>query len=190
MRSYLTALFILAWNLTTVTVTAAPPSAVERLWMALKDGGHIALMRHALAPGTGDPAAFQLDECRTQRNLSAAGRAQARQIGQAFQTRGIAVSQVLSSRWCRCLETAKLLNLGPVTPFPVLDSFFRQRDQGSRQTAALRHFVSKKYGGPSKVLVSHQVNITALTDLFPGSGDIVVIRPTGDSFEVLGLIPQ
>lgn len=187
-RGLFAILFVLGWGLVAPAVKASPATDNEALWMALKDGGHIALMRHALAPGTGDPAHFELDECATQRNLSAAGRAQARQIGQAFRTRGIAVNQVLSSRWCRCLETAKLLGLGTVTPFPSLDSFFRNRDRSTQQTTALKRFVSEKYDGPSKVLVTHQVNITALTDRFPGSGDIVVIRPAGEGFQVLGVI--
>lgn len=157
------------------------------LWAALKDGGHMALMRHAQAPGTGDPSGFQLDDCTTQRNLAEAGRQQAQQIGQAFRDRRIKIARVLSSRWCRCLATATLLDLGPVEPFPILDSFFQRRERGTAQTAALRRFVSKVHTGPSLILVTHQVNITALTQVFPRSGEIVVIRPRGDGeFEVLG----
>jgi len=157
------------------------------LWKALKQGGHVALMRHALAPGTGDPAAFRLNDCSTQRNLSKEGREQARRIGQAFRKRNIAIARVLSSRWCRCLETARLLGLGLVEPFPVLDSFFRQRDKGPQQTAALREFLADQGSGPSLVMVTHQVNITALTDIFPRSGEIVVIRPLPEgNLKVLG----
>jgi broad specificity phosphatase PhoE len=166
---------------------SAANESEDALWTALKQGGHIALMRHALAPGTGDPATFRLDDCSTQRNLSKEGREQARRIGQTFRERNIVIARVLSSRWCRCLETARLLDLGSVEPFPVLDSFFRQRNKGPRQTAALREFLATQGSGPSLVMVTHQVNITALTDIFPRSGEIVVIRPLPEgNLTVLG----
>ena len=145
-------------------------------------------MRHALAPGTGDPANFVVDDCSTQRNLSDEGREQARRIGLAFRQRNIGIGQVLSSQWCRCLETAELLDLGPVTPFPTLNSFFRRYERRAEQTAALTTFVNRSIDGPSLVMVSHQVNITALTGVFPSSGEIVVIHPGAgpEGFTVLG----
>ena len=152
----------------------------EALWTALGTGEAVALIRHALAPGTGDPTGFKLDDCATQRNLSEEGRRQARQIGNAFRDNGITSAQVWSSRWCRCLETAQLLELGPVQPLPSLDSFFSQRERGTAQTAALREFLSQPYEGPTRVLVTHQVNITALTGIMPGSGEMVVVQPTSD----------
>lgn len=178
---------IMFFSATLVAQTAAE-NQTDALWAALQEGGHIALMRHALAPGTGDPANFQLDDCKTQRNLSSEGRDQARRIGEAFRQRQIKVGQVLSSRWCRCLETARLLNLGPVKAYPMLDSFFRNRNRGPQQTEHLMNFVMNKRSGPSIVMVSHQVNITSLTGVFPGSGDIVVIRPNGNKLQVLGVI--
>jgi phosphohistidine phosphatase SixA len=189
MQVYRIALLILTVVFsTTVVAQTTLEDQSEALWTALQGGGHIALMRHALAPGTGDPSNFQLDECATQRNLSAAGRDQARRIGAAFRKRQINVDQVLSSRWCRCLETARLLNLGPVKPYPVLDSFFRNRDQGPQQTTKLKDFVTEQRSGSSILMVSHQVNITGLTGIFPRSGEIVVIRPKGNNFQVLGVI--
>jgi phosphohistidine phosphatase SixA len=179
---------VLVYSTTLVAQTVAN-NQTEALWAALQEGGHIAFMRHALAPGTGDPDNFRLDDCTTQRNLSAEGRNQARRIGAAFRQRQINVEQVLSSRWCRCLETARLLNLGPVKSYPVLDSFFRNRDQGPQQTRELMGFVSEKRSGSSTiVMVSHQVNITGLTGVFPRSGEIVVIRPDGNNFQVLGVL--
>ena len=160
------------------------------LWTALRSGGHIVIMRHAEAPGTGDPANFRLDDCSTQRNLSAAGRQQAERIGQAVREQGIMIGRVWSSRWCRCRETAQRLGFAPVEPLPILDSFFRDRERGSQQTAALRRFVSEPRTGPSLILVTHQVNITALTGILPQPGDIVVIHPMGNGrFTVLGIIP-
>ena len=88
-------------------------------WAALDRPGAFAIMRHALAPGTGDPAGFTLEDCSTQRNLDDRGRAQALAIGAAFRARGVQFDAVLSSQWCRCQETASLLELGEVTPAPV-----------------------------------------------------------------------
>jgi broad specificity phosphatase PhoE len=147
----------------------------------------VALIRHALAPGTGDPAHFVLEDCATQRNLSEEGRQQAREIGAAFRQNGITAARVLSSRWCRCLETARLLDLGTVEPFPALDSFFATRERGPDQTAELRKFLSQSYDGPPRVLVTHQVNITALTGIFPRSGEMIVVQPLADgAVQVLG----
>ncbi len=159
----------------------------DALWAAIQAGGHIVLMRHALAPGTGDPANFQLDDCTTQRNLSAEGKEQARHTGEQFRARQIAIGRVLSSRWCRCLDTALLLNLAKVEPFPPLDSFFENPSRGPQQTEQTRALVGETFTGPSWILVTHQVNITALTGIFPQSGEMVVLRPQGQGqFIVLG----
>ncbi|MEE4375938.1 MAG: histidine phosphatase family protein [Candidatus Competibacteraceae bacterium] len=171
-------------------VGAKATDETTALWDAVRNGGHIVIMRHALAPGTGDPSRFQLDDCTTQRNLSAEGQQQARRTGQVFRDRGIEIGQVLSSQWCRCLETARLLDLGPVEPFPVLNSFFRQPGQGQEQTAELRRFVSTSFTGPSKVLITHQVNITGLTGVFPQSGEMLVLQPDPkEGFKMSGRIP-
>ncbi|WP_083582092.1 histidine phosphatase family protein [Halomonas aestuarii] len=146
-------------------------------WAALADGGHVALIRHALAPGIGDPAEFVLGDCATQRNLSDAGREQARRLGERFRERGIEVGEVRSSRWCRCLETARLLGLGDVIPTPALDSFFRDRSTAERQTAETRALIEAWNGEGTLVLVTHQVNITALVGGGVGSGEVIVVRP-------------
>ena len=93
-------------------------------WDAFDEPGAIAIMRHALAPGTGDPANLTIGDCSTQRNLDDRGRDQARAIGSALRERGIVFDVVLSSQWCRTLETAKLLGLGTVVDAPALNSFF------------------------------------------------------------------
>ncbi|MEQ8348626.1 MAG: histidine phosphatase family protein [Sneathiellaceae bacterium] len=160
------------------------------LWSAIAEGRAVAVMRHALAPGTGDPAAFDPGDCATQRNLDAAGRAQARAIGAAFRQAGIDRAEIFSSIWCRCRQTADLLDLGPVTVLPALNSFFRDRDRGPAQIAALREFLAGRSGGTGPlVLVTHQVVITALTGIYPRSGELVVIAADGTG-EVLGrLVP-
>ena len=147
-------------------------------------------MRHALAPGTGDPGNFVLEDCSTQRNLNDVGRRQAEAIGARFRSNGIETARVYSSRWCRCLETADLLGLGDVTPLPALNSFFQDRSKGPAQTAALKTFLSGRTAGEPMVLVTHQVNITALTDIFPTSGEIVVVNVRADgTVDVAGRIP-
>ena len=171
-------------------VATVPAHADEALWAALADGGHVALMRHAQAPGTGDPENFRLDDCSTQRNLDQTGRDQARRTGEMFRERGVTIGRVLSSQWCRCLETAELLALGEALPFAPLNSFFGERAREPGQTEAVRAFLAEADAeGPSLVMVTHQVNITALTGIFPRSGEIVVLRLGGpDIFETIGAI--
>ena len=159
------------------------------LWKALREGGHVALMRHAIAPGVGDPAGFRLDDCTTQRKLSAQGREQARAIGERFRTNGITTAAVFSSQWCRCLDTARELALGEVAAFPGLNSFFADRGEEARHTAAVRALIRERaHGAVPLVLVTHQVNITALTGVFPASGEIIVLRVDGDTPSVAGRI--
>jgi phosphohistidine phosphatase SixA len=169
---------------------SATASASDMAWDALKSGGAVALMRHARAPGVGDPDGFRLGDCATQRNLSAEGRDQSRTIGSAFRERGIAVSRILSSRWCRALDTARLAFGDETEPFPPLDSFFADREQRDGQTRAVREIVqdwSRENG--VLVLVTHQVNITALTGVFSAEGEIVVLRPRpGAGFDIVGRV--
>ena len=178
------ALFLLVPS-TGMTQEAAP------LWSALAKGGHVALMRHALAPGIGDPEGFRIADCSTQRNLNDEGRAQARRTGDAFRRNKVGIAQVISSEWCRCVETAELLKLGQVQKFSALNSFFELRENQDKQMADLRSFLSAlDPAGPSLVMVTHQVNISALTGEFPRSGEIIVLKLGGaDGFTVAGSIP-
>jgi phosphohistidine phosphatase SixA len=174
-----------------VAAAAATPAGAQESdgWAALQQPGAIAVMRHALAPGGGDPANFELGDCSTQRNLNDAGRDQARRIGQAFRARGIDVDRVLTSQWCRCRETAALLDLAPVADFPPLNSFFQNRSAGPAQTRETRQVLAQVPDDERLVLVTHQVNITALTDVFPSSGEVVVIDVADDgTVEVLDRI--
>ena len=154
---------------------AALPAAASDGWDALAEPGTHAIMRHARAPGTGDPAAFTLGDCSTQRNLDETGRAQARQTGAAMRERGIAFSAVLTSQWCRAAETAKLMDIGTVTEEPLLNSFFGNRSDEPQQTAGLAERLKALGASDKAMLVTHQVNITALTGVFPQSGEIIVI---------------
>lgn len=174
-----------------LAVTARTPAIADdtALLRSVAAEGHIVLMRHALAPGTGDPNNFALRDCSTQRNLSDTGRAQAALIGTRLRNAGLGSARVLSSQWCRCLETAELLELGPVDELPSLNSFFRQRAKQPAATQALKDWLLAQPPGEPLVLVTHQVNITALTDVFPRSGEMIILqRSADDGFSVVGRI--
>ena len=174
--------------LTSITIAAPHSYADEAAWAALRMPGTQALMRHARAPGTGDPPGFRLGDCSTQRNLDEEGRSQARRIGDAFRANGMQIDVVLTSAWCRASETAELLNVGPVTIEPALNSFFSDRDAEEQQTRRLVERVMQ-LAERKAVLVTHQVNITALTGISPSSGEVVVISTTpNQSVEVHGRI--
>lgn len=167
--------------LCTALLAALPASADDNLWTTLRNGSHVLLMRHAATePGIGDPPQFRLNDCSTQRNLSAEGRAQAVRVGRLLAERQIAISAVLSSRWCRCLDTARLA-FGQTTPEPALDSFFGERGARSApQTVAARDRIRGFRGPGNLMMVTHQVNITALTGEHPAMGEILVVRANAD----------
>lgn len=154
----------------------APTVADTALWQALRQPGHFALLRHAIAPGTGDPDTFTLGDCNTQRTLSAAGRDQARRIGARLRANGVTAATVYTSQWCRCRETAVLLGFAAVEDLPILNSFFRNNERRDPQTRALRTWIIEHKFEEPVVLVTHQVNITALTGIYPKSGELVIVR--------------
>lgn len=165
-----------------VLLLLSPAAAAdsEALWALLKGGGQVVLIRHASThPGVGDPVGFRLDDCATQRNLSAAGREEARRIGAAFHARSIPVGRVLSSRWCRCLETARLA-FGAVEPWPALDSFFGDRSREPQQTQAVRALAGERPPSGNLILVTHGFNIRALTGILPAAGEMVILTPQGN----------
>lgn len=161
--------------------------ANEALWDLLKSGGQVAVIRHAsTVPGFGDPPGYRLKDCSTQRNLSEAGREESRRIGQAFRARGVPVERVLSSQWCRCLETARLA-FGSATPWTPLNSFFDDRSREPERTSEVRKLAGSRPPNGNIILVTHQVNITALTGISPAQGEMVILTPSGDGdFRVAG----
>ena len=147
-------------------------------WQALREGRAVLVMRHASAPGFGDPEGFVLEDCKTQRNLNQRGRDEARRWGARLREAGLNEVRLFSSRWCRALETADHMALGPVEPLPALDSFFTSPANEQWHTDALREAVEQLPVGEIAVLVTHQVNITALTGIFPQSGEgLILERP-------------
>ena len=174
-----------ALAVTAALLSVAPRAGADGDDTIRAPGVHL-LMRHALAPGTGDPDGFTPGDCSTQRNLSAGGRLQAARTGDRLRAAGILPDRVLTSRWCRCRETADLLALGPAADTPAIDSFFRAPARKQRQTAQtidlLRAATAR---GEKLLLVTHQVNITALTGVFPKSGEILAVKVTQEGPRVV-----
>jgi phosphohistidine phosphatase SixA len=171
------------------TLLAASAMAADA-WAELARPGAMVLFRHATAPGVGDPSGFKLDDCATQRNLDERGRAEARRLGEQFRSRKIAVGAVLTSQWCRTRETAHLAFGSQVRDEPAFNSFFGLPAEGrAAQTAQARAVLARWRGPGALVVVTHQVNITALTGVGAASAEGVVVRPAADgSLQVLATI--
>ena len=173
---------------------AAPGAAAQdagEAWAALVTGNHVALIRHGNAPPGfgGDPPGFKIDDCATQRNLDDRGRAQARALGEAFRQRGVRVDKILSSPWCRCLETARLMALGPVDNTPAAAASTRSPER----LAALKQMVSSWRGPGTLVVVTHGLTVLGLVGIMPRQAETVVLRPTRGSepgFDVVDRIPE
>lgn len=151
-------------------------SAAQDPWDLWKEPGVHAIMRHATAPGYGDPDNFTIGKCDTQRNLNETGRQEARTLGKIIRDKGIKPTAIYSSQWCRCLETAKELNLGKVAELPALNSFFQGRGNNTEQTAALKKHLALFKPHEKVLYVTHQVNTTGLTGVYPASGEVVLFR--------------
>ena len=162
-------------------------TAEERLWSLLTSGGQVVLMRHALTtPGTGDPPGMRIDDCATQRNLVDEGRRHAREVGAAFKVRRVAVDRVLTSPWCRCIETANLA-FGKAETSEALSNLFGRREGQAAQVEALRQLAGEYRGKGNLVLVSHGSTIAALTGISPDTSELVVVTPQGSGlFSVAG----
>jgi broad specificity phosphatase PhoE len=173
-----------------LAVLSWPPlaSADEALWALLKGGGQVVLVRHAPTnAGVGDPEGMKLDDCATQRNLSDEGRADARRLGEAFRARAVPVAQVLSSPWCRCLETARLAFGQEPAILPALGNLFGRPERAAQQIGELKPLVSRRPASGNVVLVSHGSTIVALTGISPLTSELVVLTPQENGrFSVAG----
>ena len=154
------------------------------LSQALQSPDYVLLMRHAYAPGVGDPPHYSLERCEGQRLLNDEGRVQATRIGDWLRQQGVQRATVLSSVWCRCTETARLLQFGGVTVEPSLASFFDAPSRAAAQNTALKKLLSHALptkGDSALILVTHHVNIAEFTGENIGSGDMVLahIGPQG-----------
>jgi hypothetical protein len=180
MRIYhLAMIHLFCFSLLSVTGLQADQDLLIR---QLKAGGHILMIRHAYAPGSGDPDNFEIGDCSTQRNLNNQGREQARMIGVWLRDRGIERARIYSSQWCRCLETARLMDLGPVSELPSLNSFFSRPQDREPNLAALRDFISQQDpDGELIIMITHFVTISAVSGEGVSSGDGVVLRLQKDA---------
>ena len=151
----------------------------------LQSSDYVLLMRHTLAPGVGDPANYSLQDCKTQRNLNAEGRAQAVFVGEWLKKQGVKNAEVHSSVWCRCKDTAALLNFGEYKVEPALASFFDDMSKGKESHLKLQRFIASKIkskGDKALIMVTHHVNILEFMGENIASGDMVLakINPKGE----------
>jgi len=190
-----------SWRLASIAITAtiniallsyinsAAANSNTNTWQALKNGNHVVLLRHTeTVPGIGDPTNFKLGDCATQRNLNQAGRDHARAWGKAFAANGVAIGGVFSSAWCRCINTATLA-FGRTDTWPALNSHFESPQFANLQAEQVKGGVpARMQKGKVLVLVTHQVNISAITGVTPMMGEAVVMKLTDKSFSVVGTL--
>lgn len=161
-----------------LTLSTALHAQVVTLEDALATRGTALLIRHAIAPGFGDPEDFRVDDCSTQRNLSREGQLQSKAIGSALIKAGFQAAEILSSPWCRCLDTARYMDVGPVRAFDGLASFFQDHaDQTDTMRQLHARLSAMDANAPPLVMVTHQVVISALTGIGTRSGGAVLYDP-------------
>jgi broad specificity phosphatase PhoE len=174
------------WVVLLAFLVATPSQADEALWKLVAAGGQVLFIRHAdTTPGVGDPQGFKLGDCATQRNLSAEGRAHSQRLGLEFKRRGVPVGEVLSSPWCRCVDTARLA-FSRAKPWPALSNLFGRHGESDKQVRAMRPRIAAHEGKENLVLVSHGSTAAALTGEHPAMGEVLVLTPTGRDFRVAG----
>lgn len=181
---------LLVWALLILSLSV-PASATEAGWALLREGGHVALVRHANAPGSGEPSRFDIENCRTQRNLSDRGRNQARRMGALIAARAAPTEKVLASRFCRTLDTARLV-FGDrlLEEFEPLDDFAFDDAMEEEHVAATVEAIREYTGWGNFFLVTHEANIRALTGAGAREGEVVIVEPMedGDALRVLARI--
>ena len=167
----------------------SPATATEAGWALLREGGYVVLLRHSMAGGGSDPANVNINDCSTQRNLTERGRQQADRLGVLLSVRGAPTEKVLSSRYCRCLETAQYAfdDMKPET-FDALDPLPADPKLAAAQEAAIVSRVKSFSGSGNLVMITHKENIEALTGVSPREGEAVIVRADGDKLRVLARV--
>ena len=152
----------------------------------LEDGGKLIFIRHAFAPGNGDPNNFNLNDCSSQRNLNLIGRKQAKDIGEFFRENKIKIYKVLSSEWCRCKETADIA-FNNYSTNSFLNSFYSSKyaKNKDKQVEALNDYVKKFKSDKNLIFVTHYVLISEVLNYGPSSGEIVV---SDKNFNIVGTV--
>ena len=160
--------------------------SIEEILPSLKEGGKIIFIRHALAPGNGDPENFDLNDCSTQRNLNQKGIDQSKFIGNLFYKNQIKIENVYSSEWCRCVDTAKFAFKNYQT-FSALNSFYDIRFEANeeRQITQLKEFINQWNGKENIIFVTHFVVISSMLNIATSSGEIVI---TDKNLNIIGSI--
>jgi phosphohistidine phosphatase SixA len=166
---------------------ATQARATEAGWALLRDGEHVVLLRHAMAPGAADPANFDIEKCSTQRNLSERGKLQARKMGALFAARAAPTERVLTSRYCRTKETARLA-FGGAEEFAPLDPPAEDENARKEQLEAIVKEVRDYSGSGNLVLVTHLETIQALTGQTAREGEAVIVGAQDGGLHVLGRI--
>jgi phosphohistidine phosphatase SixA len=185
LRAIRSALFIAMALAVGAAYGADDPTA----WTALRGDGHVALIRHASAPGpAGDPADYKLDDCTTQRNLSEQGSAEARALGERFCLQRVNVGKIVSSQWCRCRQTAELMNIGPIEDAPTFNNAFILNTKRGELTAGARDMIGAWRGPGTLVVVTHGENIQLILGLRPREGEVIVVAPDLSSEKKMRLI--
>ncbi|WP_265517989.1 histidine phosphatase family protein [Nitratireductor luteus] len=173
---------MLRWLPLLLALLMAPAQATEAGWALLRNGGQVVLLNHADAPGTGDPAGFEIGNCATQRNLSARGRQQAKRIGALFFARAAPVGQVLTSRYCRTRDTAEFaFGDSVLEDFEPLDQLSPDPEAAAAQIDATLERILGYTGSGNLVMVTHPSNIEALTGVRPRDGEAVILARGEDS---------
>ena len=167
-----------------IALAAWPAWAIDeaQLWKQLRSGGNVILLRHAsTTQGLGDPPGFRLGDCATQRNLSDAGREEARRIGERLRAERVPIGTVYTSPWCRCRETA-MIAFGKAEEWAPLSSVFDVPEKDAEFTERVKKRIGTYSSRAMKgnvVMVTHNVNIASLTRLSIAPGEMVVVRPDG-----------
>ena len=158
----------------------------KKLINQLEDGGKLIFIRHAYAPGSGDPENFNLNDCSTQRNLSNEGRNQAKNIGEFLKKNKIKIEKVISSEWCRCKDTSSLA-FGSFETKNFLNSFYSSKFTKNKksQMLDLREYIKDFKSKKNLVLVTHYVVISEALNYAPSSGEIVI---SDKKFNIIGTV--
>ena len=150
--------------------------ASDKILDSLKEGKKIIFIRHALAPGNGDPDNFNINDCTTQRNLNKNGIIQSKKIGLFFEKNKIKIDKVLSSEWCRCKDTAKIAFKNFET-FDALNSFYDEKFYKfkKKQIKNLNKYINEWAGNKNLILITHYVVISEMLNLGVSSGELAII---------------
>lgn len=174
-------------------VAAVGSVAADDPWSALRNGSKVVLIRHgATIGGAGDPAGFRLEDCATQRNLTDKGIAESKAAGERMRAQKVPVGKVISSQWCRCQDTAKLMALGPVEINATFNNAYTFSDRRDELTKGARAVIGAWKGPGALIIVTHGANILPLTGFQPAEGEMIVVEPEAMAdgrLKVIGRIP-